>query len=81
MRLQKEQDRCVSIRPEILTLCTNNVDIHNRLDLSHKIFLLLMKGDLHWAPIGNDPKRVCGVNLLVLHGSCRTSLTFVFSRS
>jgi len=30
----------------------------NSLDLSHKIYLLLMRGALHWAPIGNEPNRV-----------------------
>ncbi|KAF8460538.1 S-adenosyl-L-methionine-dependent methyltransferase [Kalaharituber pfeilii] len=33
----------------------------NRLDLTHKIFLLLLNGALHWAPIGNDPKRILDI--------------------
>ena len=45
----------------------------NRLDLSHKIYLLLMRGALHWAPIGNEPNRVGRIFEFSL--SCNSDVT------
>ncbi|KAF8429589.1 S-adenosyl-L-methionine-dependent methyltransferase [Tirmania nivea] len=39
----------------------NDAKEQERLDLSHKIYLLLMRGALHWAPIGNEPTRILDI--------------------
>ncbi|KAF8457735.1 hypothetical protein BGX38DRAFT_1157057, partial [Terfezia claveryi] len=39
----------------------NDAKEHERLDLSHKIYLLLMRGALHWAPIVNQPNRILDI--------------------